>query len=166
MIRYKEEMWFPNLGTGETYRFRFLGGLLLLAAAADIMRITRQPILMMVFGVFGFVLTANGAAREIKRRSRALTQAGDFKERAVKTTGRIVSYDGGVKRYSFSKFPDGPINSHGFFFEFTWSAQVEYERKDGTVERAYIRGLNKSPKRFLRKEVTVYYSGKKIYVEF
>ena len=114
MIRYKEEMWFPNLGTGETYRFRFLGGLLLLAAAADIIRITKQPILMMVFGVFGFVLTANGAAREIKRRSRALTQAGDFKERAVKTTGRIVSYDGGVKRYSFSKFPDGPINSHGF----------------------------------------------------
>lgn len=37
---------------------------------------------------------------------------------------------------------------------------------DGTVERAYIRGLNKNPKRFLRKEVTVYYSGKEVYVEF
>ncbi len=166
MIKYKEEMCFPNMGTGETYRFRFLGGLLLLAVAADIMRITKQPILMMVFGVFGLFLTINGVVKEIKRRSKVLRQAGDFKERAVKTIGRVVSYDGGVKRHSFSKFPDGPINSHGFFFEFTWNAQVEYERMDGTVERAYIRGLNKNPKRFLRKEVTVYYSGKEVYVEF
>ena len=60
MIKYKEEMCFPNMGTGETYRFRFLGGLLLLAVAADIMRITKQPILMMVFGVFGLFLTING----------------------------------------------------------------------------------------------------------
>ena len=91
MIKYKEEMCFPNMGTGETYRFRFLGGLLLLAVAADIMRITKQPILMMVFGVFGLFLTINGVVKEIKRRSKVLRQAGDFKGRAVKTIGRVVS---------------------------------------------------------------------------
>lgn len=166
MIKYKEEMWFPNLGTGKTYRFRFLAGILFLAVALDVFRVTEELILMLIFGIFGIFLTLGGFIKEVKRRREAKKYAAAFRANAVKTVGRILSCEGGVVRQSFSKYPDGPANSYGFFMMFEWKARVEFERKDGTLGCAIAEGWNKNPRKYVGKEVTVYYNGNKIYVEF
>lgn len=165
-MKYKEETWFPNLGTGETYGIHLLAGLLLISMAFDVFYITKEPLLALIFVIFGSCLAGMGILKETKRRSRAVKCAVEFKTKARKTMGRIISSDGGVRRYCFRKFQDDSVNSHGYIMAFEWNAEVEFEREDGTIMHIPITGLNKNPKKYIRKEVTVYYNGNKVYVKF
>lgn len=165
-MKYKKEMWFPNLGTGQTYGIHLLAGLLLISIAFDVFHITKEPILALIFGVFGSCLAGMGILREIKRRSRAVKCAAGFKTRARKTIGRIISYTGGVRRYSFRSFQDDSVSSNGYIMSFEWNAEVEFEREDGAIMHIPVTGLNKNPKKYLRKEVTVYYNGNAVYIKF
>lgn len=107
-----------------------------------------------------------GLWKEIKRRSKAVKRAAAFQTGAKKTVGRIISADGGVRKYSFRKREAGSVNSHGYVMAFEWNAEVEFEREDGEIIHMPVRGLNKNPQKYLRKEVTVYYSGNAVYVKF
>lgn len=164
-MKYKEEIWFPSLGTGETYGIHLLAGLLLIAIAFEVFHITKNPILALIFGVFGSCLAGMGILKETKRRSRAVNRAAKFKAGARKTTGRIISSSGGVRRYSFRTFQDDSVNSHGYIMAFEWNAEMEFEREDGAIMHVPVIGLNKNPKKYIRKEVTVYYNGNAVYVK-
>ena len=147
--------------------FDFFAGLLFLAVALDVLIVTGELILMLIFGAFGVFMTFSALSKEIKRRKKVFERIVRLKAGSVKTVGRLISCEGGVRKQSFSEYPDGDsLISRLYFPSYVWYARVEYECEDGSVKRTCVSELNKNPKKYMLKDVTVYYNGNLTYVEF